>query len=242
LSNIGKRMPRKPFWLSRSLARDLGARWRSLNCLWRIGLFGLCCLLSLWLMLNTTQLRSASTQPVQAFLVLGGSIQREIHAAELRRQHPEALILISSGSPPPCLWLIFQHMNASTQQVWLENCARSTFENFYFSAPILQRWQVRKVKLITSKVHLPRALWLGQILLGAHGIWLEPELVAEQGVPGNRESWLKTGLDVSRSLIWAVVSQIYQPQCSQIQPLQAIDLARWQQQGFHCEHQTNLRL
>lgn len=75
-----------------------------------------------------------------------------------------------------------------------------------FSTPILQDWHVRKVKLITSKTHLPRSKWLAQILLGTHGIWVEPEIVRETGIPGHHESWLKTPLDVTQGAIWALIS------------------------------------
>jgi uncharacterized SAM-binding protein YcdF (DUF218 family) len=200
---------------------------------------GLCC--ASWLFVTSMVLRSAAAQPVDAFLVLGGSITREIYAAELATQHPEIPILISAGSPTPCIWLIFQRAKAPIQQVWLENCARSTFGNFYFSLPILQRWQVHKVKIITSPTHTPRAIWLARILLGAHGIWAEPDLVVEQGVPANREYWWKTTLDVTRSLGWAAISQLYQPQCSHLQPLAAI-ASRQPQANSRCERQGKVEL
>lgn len=206
----------------------------------RIG-SGIGLLLALWLLTLGLQLRSAVHQPIGAFLVLGGSIRREIYVAELIQQFPEVPVLISSGSPPPCLWLIFQRAGASMHRVWLENCARSTFGNFFYSAPILKQWGVRHLKLITSPTHLPRALWLGRILLGAHGIWVEPEIVTEQGIPGNRESFSKTTLDLIRSLVWAGVSQIYQPTCQNLQLLEAIDLSVWKKQGFTCERQGNLK-
>ncbi|MBE9177913.1 YdcF family protein [Oculatella sp. LEGE 06141] len=206
----------------------------------RAGLLVFGVLLGGWLLINSAMLRSAASQPVDAFLVLGGSIQREIHVAELARQHPETPILISTGSPVPCVWLIFQRANAPIQKVWLENCAHSTFDNFFFGLPVLQHWQTRKVQLITSPTHLPRAVWMAKILLGAHGIWVEPDIVVETGTPANREFWWKTGLDVTRSLVWAAVSQVYRPSCSSLYPLAAIDMQQWQHHNFHCERQGHL--
>lgn len=193
-----------------------------------------------WLLANALALRSAAAAPVDTFLVLGGSIQREIYAAELSQQYPSTKILISQGSQDPCIWLIFERAGAAKSGVWLENCADSTFGNFYFSAPILQAWGSRKVKLITSETHLPRAMWLGQILLGAKGIWVELDIAPEQGVPGNQESWPKTGFDVARSLLWAALGQVYQPPCQQVRPLAAVDIDAWRQEGFKCEYQGQL--
>lgn len=207
----------------------------------RIILGGVGLLLCSWLLVTTLTLRSAAAAPVDAYFVLGGSIKREIHAAELVKRHPNIPVLISSGSRDPCIKLIFERAQASIEQVWLEKCADSTFDNFYFAIAILTDWNVRKVKLITSESHLPRALWMGKIILGAHGIWVEPEIVVEEGIPGNQESLPKTGVDLARASIWAVVSQFFRsPKCQDLQPLATVDMATWQRKGFHCEHQANL--
>jgi uncharacterized SAM-binding protein YcdF (DUF218 family) len=198
---------------------------------------GFCFILGAWLIFTTITLLYASSQPVDTFFVLGGSIRRETYVAQQAKLYPKITILISHGSPEPCIWLIFQREFASLENVWLEKCANSTFENFYYSIPLLRKWRVHKVKLITSPTHLPRAKWMAQILLGAHGIWVEPEIVQESGVPGNRESWLKTALDLTRSLFWAILSQIIQPQCSNVTRLADVDIQAWQSRGFRCEHQ-----
>lgn len=193
-----------------------------------------------WLYNNNIALQVAKTGPVDATLVLGGSIHREIYAAELTKLNPQMPVLISQGSRDPCTWLIFQQAKSPIEQVFLEKCAHSTFDNFYFSLPILQQWQVHKVKVITSITHLPRAKWLAQIMLGAHGIWVEFDLVNEKGIPGNRESWLKTGLDVTRGGIWAVISHYRQPKCSAVRLLTSVDMQKWNRQGFKCEYQGRL--
>jgi uncharacterized SAM-binding protein YcdF (DUF218 family) len=195
---------------------------------------------SWWLLLDRPTLQAAKNTPVDSILVLGGSIQREIYAAELAQESDQIPILISSGSLAPCIWLIFQQAQAPMQPVWLQDCATSTFKNYYFALPLLKQWQVKHLKIITSITHLPRAQWLAQIILGAHDIWVEMELVSESGVPGNTESWLKTILDVTRSLIWARVSQYYSPQCSALKHLPDVDFAKWEKQGFKCEYQGHL--
>ncbi|MEA5551121.1 YdcF family protein [Anabaena cylindrica UHCC 0172] len=197
----------------------------------------LCFILGIWLTFTTITLVSASSQPIDAFLVLGGSIRREIYVAKLAKQYPQIPILISHGSLDPCILLIFQREAADLEQVWLENCANSTFENFYYGIPILRSWGVKKVKLITSGTHIFRAKLMAQIILGAHGIWVEPEIAKEMGIPGNRESGIKTILDILRSLFWALFSQVIQPQCLQVTKLVDVDLQAWQQRGFQCEHQ-----
>ena len=193
-----------------------------------------------WLLSLSLQLRLGSLAPVDGVLVLGGSIRREIYVAQAMAQTPQVPILISQGSPDPCIRRIFQATSRGLGQVWLEHCAQSTFDNFVFALPLLHRWNVRHVKVVTSPTHLPRAQWMAQLLLGAHGIWVEMDIVTETGVPGNQESPLKTTLDLARSLVWILVSQVYHPTCDQVQPLAAVDLEAWAVQGYHCEHQGGL--
>ncbi|HHP7245801.1 MAG TPA: YdcF family protein [Elainellaceae cyanobacterium] len=194
----------------------------------------------MWTLVNVVVVWSAASRPVDTILVLGGSIQREMYVAELAQVLPDASILISGGSVDPCIWLIFQRAGSPVDQVWLEKCADSTFDNFYYSTPILKQWTSRHVKLVTSETHLPRAEWLGKILLGSHGMWVELDIAPEQGVPGNRESWLKTTLDVIRSVGWAVLGQWIHPTCDDVVPLSSVDIEAWRHQGFKCEHQGNL--
>lgn len=221
----------------RSKSGRFRKRWQFLQRL----VWGLSLIVASWLLFNTITIISASSKPVDAFFVLGGSIRREISVAELAKQYPKTPILISRGSPDPCIWLIFQQKAADKMQnVWLEKCANSTFGNFYYGIPILHQWGVHKVKLLTSSTHLPRAKWMAQILFGARGIWVEVEIVQEQGIPGNRESWLKTGLDITRSLLWVGLSPIIEPKCSSVTKLVEVDIATWQRQGFKCERQGNL--
>jgi uncharacterized SAM-binding protein YcdF (DUF218 family) len=203
------------------------------------GLLILGILLCCWLLINSFRLLAAASEPVDAFFVLGGGIRREIYVAQLAKQHPDIRVLISQGSEDPCILLVFQREQAPIRQVWLEKCADSTFDNFYFNIPTLHQWGVRKVKLITSPSHLPRARWMAQIMLGAHGIWVDTEIAREEGKPGNRESILKTGLDITRSLVWAVLSQVIQPRCLKLVPLHAVDLDAWRNSGFKCDRKTS---
>ncbi|MBD2249693.1 YdcF family protein [Nostoc parmelioides] len=224
--------------LSVPTTEDIRKKWRLIQKL--VGV--LCLVLGSWLIITTITLVFASSQPPDAFFVLGGSIRREIYIAQIAKQYPQIPILISQGSPDPCIKLIFEREVADLSNVWLEKCANSTFENFYYGVPILKRWGVHKVRLITSPTHLPRAKWMAQILLGARGIWVEVEVVKETGVPGNRESWIKTGLDVTRSILWAGLSQIIQPQCPKVMQLSKVNMSTWQSRGFKCEYQGDLRM
>jgi hypothetical protein len=126
--------------------------------------------------------------------------------------------------------------------VWLETCADSTFDNYRYSLSVLQQWGSHHIQVVTSASHLPRAKWLGRIMLGSHRIWVDMDIVPEKGVPANVENPIKTGLDVGRSLLWAIASQLYNPACNQVFSLESVNLAEWLDQDFTCEHQADIQL
>ncbi|MGB0564489.1 MAG: YdcF family protein [Spirulinaceae cyanobacterium] len=209
-------------------------------------LLGLLCVAAIAL---AAQLYRHAQAPTDAVLVLGGSIRREIYAAQLAQELPDVPILISGGSQTPCISLIFEREQASLEQVYSDRCARGTWGNFYHSTPILRSWQARHVRLVTSPSHLPRALWMARLHLGIHGIWVELDQVAETGQPGNQERPWKTALDLIRTAGSAIASlfEPARPHCPLIRPPQARDWASWEQlkpkvkpAKIHCEHQASL--
>ncbi|WP_233258513.1 YdcF family protein [[Phormidium] sp. ETS-05] len=217
------------------------SKWQRLTLSGTIGLVMFFLLFGWLFLVDLEEIQSYANRPVDAILVLGGSIRREIYVAQLAKQSPEIPIIISGGSPDPCIFLIFQREGTPMEQVWLEKCAKSTVENFYFSLPILQKSGVKKLKVITSPTHLPRAQWIGQILAASHQIWMDVETVPEQGIPGNREFWLKTASGITHSLILGAIGQFYSPPpCTNLIKLADVNIPDWRQRGFKCERQGNI--
>lgn len=192
---------------------------------------------------NLLKAQNNLSQPVSAYLVLGGSILREVYVAQLVKLNPNIPVIISQGSAEPCVFLIFERENSAMDNVWLEKCADSTFTNFVYSIPILKQWGVKKVKIITTDTHLPRAGLLAKILLNAQGIALDLNTIKEErGISANVESPLKTKLDVTRSLGWALISQLISLPCNNIIKLTEVNMEYWYQKGFGCENRANLKI
>ena len=224
------------FWLGKRIKyRTL---WRSLFLLTALWLILLAIHLAFNLIVKLPQ--NARATPDGIF-VLGGSISREIYAAKLAKENPNIPILIARGSADPCIVWVFERAKSPIDNVWLEVCSDSTFTNFMYGLPILENWQVRKVKLITSGTHIRRSQWLAKILLNSHGIAVDLAIAPEKGVPGNSESLLKTGIDLSRGIIWAFLSQAIEPNCKQVYPLGSVDLAAWEKRNFACERQGGFK-
>jgi uncharacterized SAM-binding protein YcdF (DUF218 family) len=177
---------------------------------------------------------TASDQKEDAIFILGGDLRLMVYAAQIALKHPEKRILISGGSPQPCAWILFDTMKAPMQNVWLEGCADSTFTNFFYSVPILKEWNVHKIRLVTSSNHLPRAKDMAQILLPSQGISINFDILDSNGIPANPESPLKTKLDLTRSTLWAPLSQAIKPRCNKVIRLSDVDMSIWRKKGFNC--------
>jgi len=223
------------------MKKKIGAKKSNLTLkkLLKIILFftmGIIIIITLSLANNLFQAQKNATQPIGAYFVLGGSITREIYVAKVATMNPDIPIIISTGSDDPCIVLIFDREGARLDNTWLETCADSTFDNFFFSVPILKSWGVKKVEMITSDTHLPRAGIMGKISLMAQGIAVDVNGIPEiDGIPANHESDLKTTLDVTRSFLWAWAGQFINPPCDKVIKLSEVDLDFWQQGGFSCE-------
>ncbi|MGY6530522.1 MAG: YdcF family protein [Cyanobacterium sp.] len=223
------------------MKKKIGAKkgYRTLKKLLKIVLFfilGIITIITLHLLANVFQAQQNAQQPTDAYLVLGGSITREIYIAQVAKENPDIPIIISTGSDDPCILLLFEREGARLDNTWLETCADSTFDNFFFSVPILKSWGVRKVKMITSETHLPRAGMMAKISLISQGMAVDVNGIPEvDGIPANHESDLKTKLDVTRSLWWAWAGQFINPPCHKVINLADVDLETWQQKGFACE-------
>ncbi len=182
-------------------------------------------ILSLWIF---------SRQQADAVLVIGGNPDSEIYAAQLHKCNPDIPILISGGQPEPCEWKLFQKVGAPTKNVWLEEEADNTFGNFYWAVPVLRQWNVRRVKVVDGESHLPRVTMLARILLGAKGIQSEFDILDDNDGRCRAETEIKTELDVTRSLAWAVASQIFEPRSTKLVALSAVDMKYWAQKGCAC--------
>ncbi|NEQ51978.1 MAG: YdcF family protein, partial [Leptolyngbya sp. SIO3F4] len=90
----------------------------------RYAILGLLLTVAIATLVKVGNLWRSSQLPTDAYLVLGGSIRREMYMAQLASERSQP-ILISAGSADPCIRLLFEQAEAPLEQVWLEHCAES---------------------------------------------------------------------------------------------------------------------
>ena len=163
------------------------------------------------------------SQPMDCVLVLGGDPSREVFAAALVKRNANLNVIVSGGSPAVHVRKIFVAADVSLNRVILDRSAKSTFENFLYSLPLLKRVQAHKVGIVTSEGNQERALSMARILLWFNGMSVQNEVLpfafAEQG---HNESTWKTCLDIVRALLYAPISTLYCPE-GKTEELKSVD-------------------
>ena len=105
--------------------------------------------------------------PPRITLDLSDAADRLLHAARLYRAGKAPLVLVTGGMIP---WLGSELPEAATMQslleewgvpagsILLEGASRNTYENAILSKPLLEERGLQRVLLVTSALHMPRAL------------------------------------------------------------------------------------
>jgi uncharacterized SAM-binding protein YcdF (DUF218 family) len=140
----------------------------------------------------------------QAVLTLGGGDEREIFTAEFAKTHPDLEIWISSGMDEEKANLLFQSAGVEQTRIHYDRRATDTITNFTTLVDVLQQQHIRHIYLITCDFHMPRATAIATIVLGHRGIRVTPIVVPS---PKPRESSLRVGRDIVRSIVWMFTGQ-----------------------------------
>jgi len=140
----------------------------------------------------------------QPLPMLGDSSDRVWHAARLYHAGKAPLLLLSGGSDPAvnnlsearAMQWFLRDLGVPSQALLLEEDSRTTQENAAFSAAILKRRGIDRVLLVTSALHMRRAL----AHFEAQGIKVVPAATDyETGLASDGQRWLPDAgaLDVS---------------------------------------------
>ncbi|MBO9998754.1 MAG: YdcF family protein [Cyanobacteria bacterium SID2] len=183
---------------------DCDSQWqRRSRKHWRIGaLLGSIASISIasvgWVGLRTYQ---RFVRLPQAVLVLGGSPEREVFAAEFASTHPNLQVWVSGGSNPEYAEWVFAEAGIEGDRLHLDYQAVDTVTNFTTLVDELKARKINCVYLITSDYHMRRAFTIGEIVLGSRGISFRPISIPSNTQPEPIEKSLRDG---ARALFWLV--------------------------------------
>ncbi|MCC5897394.1 MAG: YdcF family protein [Phormidium sp. BM_Day4_Bin.17] len=139
------------------------------------------------------------TRVPQAVLVLGGSPDREVFAADFARTHPELTVWVSGGSNPEYAEWVFAEAGIPRQRFYLNYDAVDTVTNFTTLVDKLRSQEIRSIYLITSDYHMRRASAIGEIVLGSRDISFRPVAIPSGLAPEPIDKSIRDGV---RALVW----------------------------------------
>jgi uncharacterized SAM-binding protein YcdF (DUF218 family) len=93
----------------------------------------------------------------KAILSLGGNINRLDTALEVAKQHPDALIIISSEENPAGCLAKLKAAGIPKDRFILDYQAWDTVTNFTTTLPIVRDQEIGKLYVVTDLFHIPRS-------------------------------------------------------------------------------------
>jgi uncharacterized SAM-binding protein YcdF (DUF218 family) len=103
-----------------------------------------------------TRPTDVSLDDVNGFIALGGSHDRIVEAVRLARQYPNAKLIVTGAPPEDVAYA--QSQGFAKDRLLIEPQAKTTFENALFSRQLLAPDGRQKWLIVTSAVHMPRAV------------------------------------------------------------------------------------
>jgi uncharacterized SAM-binding protein YcdF (DUF218 family) len=113
----------------------------------------------------------AAAPPERPYPNLGAAADRVWHAARLYRAGKAPVILVSGGNLPwsdidrpeaEVIAELLQELGVPASAILRESASRTTRDNRDFSLPLLRAHGIQRILLVTSALHMPRALALFQ--------------------------------------------------------------------------------
>ena len=137
---------------------------------------------------------------------LGAAADRVWYAARLFHAGKAPLLLLSGGSDPErdafsearAMALFLADLGVPGQAMLLEDRSRNTRENATFSAALLKTRGIERILLVTSALHMPRAV----ALFKAQGLQVVPaptDFEANRAPPPGMLAWLPEALALDAS-------------------------------------------
>jgi uncharacterized SAM-binding protein YcdF (DUF218 family) len=96
------------------------------------------------------------SETVAGIIALGGSHGRVVEAIHLARQYPNAKLVVTGESPQEEAYV--QAQGFGEGRLVLERHAKTTYQNALFSYQLLAPDQRQKWLIVTSAIHMPRAV------------------------------------------------------------------------------------
>lgn len=136
---------------------------------------------------------SGARLPERPSFDLGSAADRVWYAAALFKAGKASSVLVSGGNQrgadgmqveSEAMRSMLLALGVPVSAIRLEGNSRNTAENAQQSLGLIQAVGAKRVLLVTSAVHMPRALWTFQAALRGSGVTVLPATTDVEGLPG----------------------------------------------------------
>lgn len=154
---------------------------------------------------------SAPLPPEQPHIGFGMAAERVWHAASLYRAGKARWVLVSGGNKPgyedvapeaEAIAEVLRALGVPAGALRLEGRSRNTRENAAFSRPMVRQVGARRVLLVTSALHMPRALKEFQTAFAGSGVAFIPAATDADALGDEPDGWA-AWLPDARALEWS---------------------------------------
>ena len=153
----------------------------------------------------------AARPPGQPHLGFGSAADRVWHAAALYRAGKARWVLVSGGNKPgdedvvpeaEAMAVVLRALGVPASALRLEGRSRNTRENAQLSLALARQVDAKRVLLVTSALHMPRALAVFQGVFAGSGVTMIPAATDAEALGDEPRGWA-AWLPDARSLEWS---------------------------------------
>ena len=153
----------------------------------------------------------AARLPGQPHLGFGSAADRVWHAAALYRAGKARWVLVSGGNKPgdedvvpeaEAMAVVLRALGVPASALRLEGRSRNTRENAQLSLALARQVDAKRVLLVTSALHMPRALAVFQGVFAGSGVTMIPAATDAEALGDEPRGWA-AWLPDARSLEWS---------------------------------------
>ena len=156
----------------------------------------------------------AARPPGQPHLGFGSAADRVWHAAALYRAGKARWVLVSGGNKPgdedvvpeaEAMAVVLRALGVPASALRLEGRSRNTRENAQLSLALARQVDAKRVLLVTSALHMPRALAVFQGVFAGSGVTMIPAATDAEALGDEPRGWA-AWLPDAKSLEWSTRS------------------------------------
>lgn len=139
---------------------------------------------------------------MNVIICLGGDYRRNISAALITKQNPDAVVLVSTETENQAVADIYKNTGVDLNKIWFDFHAWDTVSNFTETYKWIKNKKPKKLWVVTSDYHMRRSMAIANVVYALSGI----ELISiEHPSDSDRKEPLSQVIACAlRALVWHI--------------------------------------